>query len=351
MYKNSSSGKVRLVLTSLEHDHAWWTMDQIFDQPGAELAAVAECHTHLKEKFRHRFGEEIKLFDDFRQMLDEVKPDAAVITAPNNEHLGYLKACAARSVHCFMQKPVSACLADARLMDAVSRSAGIKFMVNVNALWLPTHQEMFRQYKAGLTGPIYKYVSHNGHQGLFGVGVLSEDYIRWMTDPVRNGGGALADQCTYGLHYALWMMGRPLTVYAAVNSIKKSWYTSVEDDALIVLGYKDAAAVMQGSYAWPSFRTEIQAYGPKGGIRIIDDEVVFEEAYSPDEPGKKVTRRIDILPVPPERKNGIAYFIDCLVNDRPLDIEHTAGFNVLVMEVVDAAYKSVSSGNVVKLET
>jgi hypothetical protein len=58
---------------------------------------------------------------------------------------------------------------------------------------------------------------------------------------------------------------------------------------------------------------------------------------------------LETKPLPPEMRNGVAYFLDCLRNDKPIEGPVSASLNVAVNEILDAAIESVRTGRTVKL--
>ena len=62
--KSDASAPLRFVLATLEHDHAWWTMDHIRETPGVELVGLFDRQEHLREKARKRLTNSVPLFDD-----------------------------------------------------------------------------------------------------------------------------------------------------------------------------------------------------------------------------------------------------------------------------------------------
>lgn len=341
---------LKLALTTLEHDHAWWTIDHILAERKAALVALSDPHPHLLEKARGKGYPGVQLYSDTAEMLDREKPDALIVTAANSEHRVIVETCASRHVHCMVQKPMATRAGDAGIMEQAARGAGIRLMVNCFPFWSPEFQEISRRIADNELGPVQKYISHHGHQGHKGIGILTSDYLGWLYDPVRHGGGAFMDQGSYGVAYALHVLGRPDAIHAEMNNLKPHESTAVEDDAVALMGFKNATAVVQGSQCWPFRRTEVQIYGPRGGLRLANETLVFEEAYSPTDPAKRVTVPIQPSPVPPERKNGIASFVDCMLTGKEFDDIQSARFNVLVAEVVDAAYRSARERSVVMLK-
>ena len=48
-------------------------------------------------------------------------------------------------------------------------------------------------------------VAHDGHQGPKEID-CSDDFLKWLTDPVLNGAGALNDFGCYGADLMTWLM-------------------------------------------------------------------------------------------------------------------------------------------------
>ena len=81
----------------------------------------------------------------------------------------------------------------------------------------------------------------SGHQGPKEIG-CSADFLNWLTDPVKNGGGAVVDFGCYGANLMTGLMNgkAPVSVTAVLRHIKPDVYPKVDDDATILLEYPGA---------------------------------------------------------------------------------------------------------------
>jgi len=342
------SPPLRFCLATLEHDHAWWTMDHIRQTPGVELVGVFDRHEHLREKARKRLTNSVPLFDDPEKMLKAVKPDALIVTAPNNEHRDLVELAARHRIHCLVQKPMATTAADARAMQKAAAAAGITLMVNYYPLWQPARHELLTRAKGGEIGEVQQMTLVNGMQGPKDMNVLTPDYRKWLYDPVRNGGHVMGDQVTYGLDYVLWVMGRPESVVATITPIKKH-EEGIDDLATLTLSYPRGQATVIASWAWPHPRGELFCAGSRGSLTLRDKDIVRRN--SPERFNLPVEETV-IQPaaaIPPERKHGIAYFAHVLRNKLPVEQPHSAELNVVVCEVVDAARESALTGRRITL--
>ena len=122
----SQAAKIRFAVVGLDHDHVWGRMKTVLANPDAELVAIWDTHPELIEKAKTRVPASVKYFSDYTAMLDQMKPDAVIVTTDNSLHLPILRACAKRHIHFFTEKPMAQSGADAREMARVAKAAGIK---------------------------------------------------------------------------------------------------------------------------------------------------------------------------------------------------------------------------------
>jgi len=335
--------KTRLAVVGLDHDHVWSLLKDIAKEPSAELVAIAEADPALVSRAQKEVPASVKFYADYVAMLDEVKPEAVIVTTSNDRHLEILRQCAKRRIHYSTEKPMAANAADAREMERLANEAKIKLMVNYWNAWVaPTH-DLFHRVRAGEVGPIRRIVVQYGHQGPKEIGV-SQQFANWLYDPVKNGGGAIMDFGCYGAEWSVWLKGRPSRVYATTRKLKVEQNNNVDDDATIVLDYPDATTVIEASWDWPYSKDVAEVFGPKGSLLARHSTLLrrFSDARGPNVPpdGESVT----LEPLSKETSNPISYFVDCIRNDKPIEDPVSARLNLQVMEILDAARESARTG-------
>lgn len=349
--QDSGPAITRIALYGLEHDHAWWMVKHIQDVSRAKLVAIADPHKELLEKAKSKFSSDILYYEDFEKMLDELKPDAVVITAPNNEHLRLFRKCAIRGIHCLVQKPMATTSEDAAEMARLARYYKVKLMINYYPLGDAPYQTLFEKWKKGELGQVRKMVMMYGHQGPKGIEVLTENYMNWLYNPQKHGGGALADQGTYGINYAVWVMGWPQSVYARIQVLDTLNNKGNDDDSWIVLGYPQGTVVIQGSWSLPFGNMgDLIMSGTKGTIRYSEGRIYFRNIT--DNPREVAPNGNLIKPdsLPSARKNNVAHFVDCIQNNKEFDPPFSPLINVWVTELTEYAYKSAHKNKVIMLK-
>ncbi|HEV2729191.1 MAG TPA: Gfo/Idh/MocA family oxidoreductase [Terriglobales bacterium] len=344
----ASARKTRLAIVGLDHDHVWELLKYIASEPEAELVAIADPHPNLVNQARSQVPGSVNFYSDYIKMLDEAKPEAVFVTTENDRHLEILRECAKRHIHYSTEKPMATNAADAREMERLANQAGIKLMVNYWNAWTASSHDLFHRVKSGEIGPVQKIIVQYGHQGPKEIGV-SKEFADWLYDPVKNGGGAIMDFGCYGAEWAIWLKGRPTRVYAATRKLKAEQRNNVDDDATIILDYPDATVIIEASWDWPYSMDRVYVFGPKGSLLARRGDLFLRPASDqrpqPSPEGEPVT----LNPVSRETSNPIAYLLDCIRNNKPVEDPLSSKLNVQAMEILDAARESARTGRAVEL--
>ena len=340
---SGTQGKTRIAVVGLDHDHVWGLLKDISGEPDAELIAIAETDQALVGRAQKQVPASVKFYTDYVAMLDEAKPEAVVVATSNDRHLEILRQCAKRHIHYSTEKPMATSAKDAREMERLAREANIKLMVNYWNAWVAPSHDLFNRVRAGQVGPVQKIIVQYGHRGPKEIGI-TQQFASWLYDPVKNGGGAIMDFGCYGAELSLWLKGRPTRVYATTKKLKADQKNQVDDDATIVLDYGDSTAILEASWNWPYTKEQVEVFGPKGSLLARHDTLQFRSA---DAHGPNVAadgENVSTTALSKETSNPIAYFVDCIRNNKPIEDPVSAQLNVQVMEILDAARESARTG-------
>jgi predicted dehydrogenase len=160
-----------------------------------------------------------------------------------------------------MEKPLAVSLADGERIRRAADAGRIPVIVNYETTWYPALAAAAGVIRDGKAGAIRKMVAMDGHQGPKEIGVGPE-FLAWLTDPLKNGAGALFDFGCYGANIMTWLMGnqRPLAVTATTQRFKPAIYPRVDDEATIVVEYPGAQGIIQASWNWPFNRKDFEVY-------------------------------------------------------------------------------------------
>lgn len=348
LYSRAEAAKTRVAIIGLDHDHVWELLQYIAAEPQAELVAIVDAHPDLVDKAKSQVPASVKFFPGYVEMLDQVKPEAVFVTTENDKHLEILRECAKRHINYSTEKPMATNAADALTMEQLAETGGIKLMVNYWNAWTASTQELRQRVKSGEIGTVKKIIVQYGHQGPKEIGI-SKEFGDWLYDPVKNGGGAIVDFGCYGAEMALLLRGRPMRVYATTRKLKADQHNRVDDDATIILDYPDATAVIEASWDWSYNMDRTYVYGAKGSLLSTRNDLFQRAAAGDGTPATPDGNRMTLAPVPHETSNPIAYMIDCIRNNKPVEDPLSGKLNVQVMEILDAARESVRTGRAVDL--
>src|SRR5262249_29635189 len=138
--------------------------------------------------------------------LDKVKPEAVATFTSTYDHPAIVEACAARHIPVMMEKPLAVSMEHARAIQRAVQSGSIPVVINYETTWYKSHQAMWDLIKHQQAAEkIRKMVAMDGHEGPREINVQPE-FFAWLTDPVKNGAGALFDFGCYGANLMTWMM-------------------------------------------------------------------------------------------------------------------------------------------------
>jgi predicted dehydrogenase len=309
----------------------------------AKLVGVADSNPELiAEVKKLAGGDKVVFFDDYKKLLDQARPDIVWSFVPNNEHRAIVEACAPRKINVIFEKPLAATYKDALAIRELAKKHGIQVMTNYQMAWWPANYTAKAQADSGAVGQVWRLRGIVGHGGPGSGGVRGKAFFAWLTDPVKNGAGALMDFGCYNALWSLWYMGRPESVYAQVNHLRPEVFPKVEDNADLTLSYKNGVGIFEGSWDLPRGFQDLEVFGLKGSLYMTNGKVELRSG--------KQTRDIDLAALPPERSEPIAHMVNCLRTKQPVEGLVAIDINVGVNEIIEAAKMSVATGKAVKLK-
>jgi predicted dehydrogenase len=341
----AETAPLRLAIVGLEHGHVRGFLDRLKDRPDVQLVAVVDADPSLLEQYRDRYGWPRELCHlTLEAALDGARPEAAAIFTSTDEHTPVVEACAARGVSVMMEKPLAVSLAHARRMVEAASRGRIQVLVNYETTWYPSNRSLERLVREGALGAVRRMVAHDGHRGPREIGVPPE-FLAWLTNPVRNGGGALTDFGCYGANLFTWLLGnaRPVSVVAVTKTLKPDVYPRVDDDATIVVTWPGAVGIIEASWNWPFDRKDIEVYGRTGQAITVRNGAVRVRLEDQDE------REIPSPAIEPPENDPVRYLAAVVRGDvRPSGLSSLEN-NLVVTEILDAARESAASGRLVRL--
>jgi predicted dehydrogenase len=311
-----------------------------FAEPDKELALSILKQQNLPDSL---------WFPTLEALIAKTKPEAIAAFNSIYEHLEVVKVCAPRGIHVIVEKPLAFNMNHLNQMKALVDQYKIHLLTNFETTWYSSHAKMWQMVKEEKSlGTIRKVVMMDGHRGPKEIG-CSPEFLQWLTDPVKNGGGAIIDFGCYGANIMTWLMDgkKPIAVTAVTQQLKPDLYPKVDDEATIILTYPDCQAIIQASWNWPFDRKDTEVYGTKGilvanknkKMRYVDGDRYSKESM------------IDLSPLPHEVSNVFPY-LAAVVQGRIKPKMDLSSFeiNQVVVEILDAARESAKTGKKITLK-
>jgi len=345
----SAQHPIRVCVAGLNHDHAHGILRRYKDRT-VDIVGIAEPNKELWVKYGKLYHIPDSLFfTDLKKLVLLKKPDAVLGYNAVANHVDVVEICAPLHIPVMVEKPLAATLAQAKRIEALANKYNIKVLVNYETTWYPSFQYIHNVVSQDSIGKIRRMVIRDGHSGPKEIG-CSPEFLAWLTDPVLNGAGALNDFGCYGADLATWLMHgqRPIAVTAIAKHYKPQVYPKVEDDATILVEYPTATASIEASWNWALNIKDMEVWGEKGVIHAFNGQRV--QFRTPKEE-TKFTMVHEAKPIPAPNNDPLVYLTAVLRGQISGDGDQASlAYNMIAMEILDAAKRSINEGKRIVLQ-
>lgn len=305
------------------------------------------------------------VFSDYRELINSGLVDAVVIATPDDLHHAMTLAAVDAGLHVVCEKPLALNAADAREMAERADAAGVKHMTFFTLRWFQHTQFVKELVDAGSVGNAthcqISYVHGNGRNLNY----------RWRLDGER-ANGILGDLGSHLLDLARWLNGDIVRVAANLQCFVQHYHEDgrpvapVNDAALMTVEFANGSQgiIHTSAVAYTGGRgleQHITLYGDKGTVEAdfsfgnfggdSGATMAVRAASTPDGRFADLEIPSHIWGSVPHAQNteifnrmpaGDRYFIDCILQDRPVTPSLWDG--VAVQEIMDAAITSHRTG-------
>jgi predicted dehydrogenase len=347
-WAQASKPAVHLAIVGLVHDHAYGFIPLTRARPDVELVGIVEPDQELAAAYAKRFHLDSNLFySSLEALRAKTRVDAVSAFTSTLDHRRVVEMCAPLHIDVMVEKPLAVNMEEARAIQAAAKNGGIQVIVNYETTWSRANQAAYKLAEEDhAIGDLRKMVVHDGHRGPREIG-CSETFLKWLTDPVQNGGGALTDFGCYGADLITWLMAgkRPTSVFAVTQQIKPEVYPKVEDEATVVLTYPKAQGIIQASWNWPVDRKDMEIYGTTGYLLAPRRDLLRMRKADGQE--EEVA-----LPAPPPTdppQDQLTYLVSVVRGERQPSGPSCLEINLTVTEILDAARESARTGRRIDL--
>jgi predicted dehydrogenase len=341
---------LRLGVIGLTHTHVHWILGRPTDDK-VVIAGIVESNTDLARRYMQQHGLSMDLvYASMDELIEKAKPDAVAAFGSIEEHLGVVEKFAPLGIHVMVEKPLAVNMEHAKKMEAISKKNGIHLLTNYETTWYPSVHTANDWLQKDSIGSLSQLIIRDGHRGPLKIGINSE-FLEWLTDPIKNGGGAITDFGCYGANIATWMMKgeRPSRVIGVTQQLQRENNPKVDDESTILLIYENAKATIQASWNWPIGRKDMEVYGRKGVIYADNRNDLRKRMAVGYDGFTETTNKLNERPAP--FHDPFAHFAAVIRKEiilPPYDLSSLEN-NMIVMEILDAARRSAAKGKAVQL--
>jgi predicted dehydrogenase len=346
----SEEGKppVRIAIIGLVHTHVRGFLPQALTNSEVQIVGIVEPDQKLVAEFTQRYQINTNLFyGSLEELFAKTNVQAVATFTTTFDHRRVVEACAPRGIHVMMEKPLAVNMEHARAMAAAAKKGGIHLLVNYETTWYSANHAAYKLVtEQQAIGELLKFVVHDGHRGPREIGCPPE-FLKWLLDPVLDGGGALPDFGCYGADLMTWLMQgqRPTSVFAVTQHLQPDLYPKVEDEATIVVTYPKAQGIIQASWNWPYNRKDMEIYGQTGYVLVPRGNEL--RVLKGDRPENET--QMTIPPLTGPESNPLAYLAAVVRGDIQPSGLSSLEVNMTVTEILDAARESAKTGKRIEL--
>lgn len=294
---------------------------------------------------------EIKAYTDYKEMLENEKPELVAIATESGKHAQIALDCLEHACNLIIEKPIALSMEDA---DKIIEKAS-----HLHLKVCACHQNRFNKSIQKIRDAVEK--------NRFGKMFYGTAHIRWCRDHEyydraswrgtwEQDGGALMNQCIHNIDLLRWMMGDEIEEVVGMTDRLHHDYIEAEDLGIALVKFKNGAyGIIEGTTdVYPKNLEEtLYLFGEKGTVKAGGQSVnVIEEWRFSDmlDDPEEVKKRFHENP-----PNVYGYghtplytdVIDAIKNDRKPYVDAEAGKRAL--ELVLAIYKSSYEQSIVKL--
>jgi UDP-N-acetyl-2-amino-2-deoxyglucuronate dehydrogenase len=340
----------------------------------AVVDPIVEAGRELARRVAADTGTEPTHHAGLAEALDGGGADLVAICTPSGLHAEDTERALAAGRHVVIEKPLDVALPAARRLAAVAADAQARGLV----------ASVISQHRFDPASVAVADAIAAGRFGRIGSAVGSVAWWRsqayydsagWRGTWQLDGGGALMNQGVHTVDLMLWLLGRPVEVYAQAG---RSAHTGieVEDVAAATVRFASGAVGLlhATTAAYPGLAVRLQVHGARGSAVIHDDQLEYFHAApdGDDEPKGPADQTAEVVPVgerhgdpkPPDafvvghlrQYRDIVAAIQCrrparvtvadgltaLATVRAVYVSATLGRPVAVDEVVAGAYDDIA---------
>lgn len=309
--------------------------------PGVEVAVVVAKTVEEAQKFADKYGIK-EVCDDVSMLYKRDDIDAAVIGTPNKFHAPFAINFLNNGKDVFLEKPMAMNAEEGLLVKAASEANNQ--LVMVGHMWRFDTDATYIKgiVDSGQIGEIKKTKGYGIHENWGPAG--------WFAQKELAGGGALADMGVHAIDTVRFILGdpKPTKVYAKIGTYYGDY--DVDDSGIVMISWDNGTESIIESGWWQPHMDGAEAgtglFGTKGYASVFPTFIKMKVGNVPTKIEPKLPVRTEHCEQPMYTRQ-MEHFVDCIRTRKQPVPGLTEG--QIILDIVDAAYKSSKTGEVVNM--
>jgi predicted dehydrogenase len=306
---------------------------------GAELVAICDNDRVKARALADRFGIP-DAFTDIEDLLEFDELDAVVIATPNHLHEPHVLSALAAKVHVLCERPLALTARGVERILAAASRAGRTVSVANNHRFRSDVQGLDRFLRGGELGKLIGF-----RTGAYQTRRAPE---AWRHRRPEAGGGVLVDIGLPLLDLALWLADYPEPERVSAHADRARGANAVEDTMLVHLecaGGTSIALDLSWAYVGEEERWWFEVLASRGSARLAPLRVIKELNGKPTNVSPTGGAARDSAFIQSYRAE-LAHFVATLGEEAKYEPPTD---QVILLRVVEAAYKSADEGKEIRL--
>jgi predicted dehydrogenase len=342
----------------------WWStqahLPSLTHYPPAQVVAIADLSQDKLRAAGDAYGIQ-RRYTDFRKMLDDERPDGVVVATNHASHYEVAKEVLARKIGLMLEKPMVLHAREARELQGMAEEGGVALVVGYPWHFIPQHRQLRDLIASGRLGQL-QFASNlfasmvleflrgrpQAYASIFNYPVTGPTTATY-SDPAVAGGGQGHLQVTHSAALLLWLTGlKPVSISAFMEQFDLNVDLC---DAINVRFEGGAIGTLASTGGIPTAHSgnqkfEYRIFGTEGyaTLEVLEGTCTVYDGDGGVE---------HLEPTPPDRRYPqeatSRHLVDLLLGHATINIS-PSDVGVRTVELLEAAYRSVDEGRVIRVD-
>ena len=242
-------------------------------QVAENITIIAACDLRAEPGKQRAAEIGCAFYEDYRVMLAETKPDAAIIVTPHPSHPSIAMDCLRAGCHVLLEKPMAIDVGSADQMIAEANKSGRILAINFQHRFRPAVEKARQLVAEGALGGLVRTLSIEPWY-------RTAYYYRtasWRAKWTSEGGGVLLNQAPHTLDILCHLAGLPSKVWGWTRTRYHS--IEVEDSAQAMFEYPNGApGYLTVSTVEVGVQPRLQIIGEKSALELVGNQLTIYRA-------------------------------------------------------------------------